>query len=85
MDVRRKEDAQATPLAGKDRHLGYTVTPRLAACQDIYAMRNGDQAPDEIDQELVRQLQQDGRRSYREMARSLEVSEGTVAVAGAGA
>jgi Lrp/AsnC family transcriptional regulator for asnA, asnC and gidA len=41
-------------------------------------MRNDDQQLDEVDQEIVRQLQQDGRRSYREMARSLEVSEGTV-------
>jgi Lrp/AsnC family transcriptional regulator for asnA, asnC and gidA len=41
-------------------------------------MRNGDQELDEIDKELVRQLQQDGRRSYREMARTLEVSEGMV-------
>lgn len=43
-----------------------------------YAMRNDDQPLDEIDTELVRQLQQDGRRSYREMARGLDVSEGTV-------
>jgi Lrp/AsnC family transcriptional regulator for asnA, asnC and gidA len=43
-----------------------------------YAMRNDDQLLDETDQEIVRQLQQDGRRSYREMARSLDVSEGTV-------
>ena len=43
-----------------------------------YAMRNDDQLLDEVDREIVRQLQQDGRRSYREMARSLEVSEGTV-------
>jgi Lrp/AsnC family transcriptional regulator, regulator for asnA, asnC and gidA len=43
-----------------------------------YAMRNDDQRLDEVDRELVRQLQQDGRRSYREMARSLAVSEGTV-------
>jgi Lrp/AsnC family transcriptional regulator for asnA, asnC and gidA len=41
-------------------------------------MRNGNQRLDEVDQEIVRQLQQDGRRSYREMARSLDVSEGTV-------
>jgi len=44
----------------------------------LYAMRNDDQRLDEVDQEIVRQLQQDGRRSYREMARALEVSEGTV-------
>jgi Lrp/AsnC family transcriptional regulator for asnA, asnC and gidA len=41
-------------------------------------MRNDEQLLDEIDQELVRQLQQDGRRPYREMARSLDVSEGMV-------
>ncbi len=41
-------------------------------------MRNDDQGLDEIDTELVRQLQQDGRRSYRQMARSLDVSEGMV-------
>lgn len=41
-------------------------------------MRNEDQPLDEIDTELVRQLQQDGRRSYRQMARSLDVSEGMV-------
>lgn len=44
----------------------------------VYAMRNEEQELDRIDTEIVRQLQQDGRRSYREMARSLEVSEGTV-------
>lgn len=44
----------------------------------FYAMRNDDQRLDEVDQEIVRQLQQDGRRSYREMARSLDVSEGMV-------
>lgn len=41
-------------------------------------MRKDDQRLDEVDREIVRQLQQDGRRSYREMARSLDVSEGTV-------
>lgn len=41
-------------------------------------MRNGQAGLDQIDRELVRQLQQDGRRSYRAMARSLGVSEGTV-------
>src|SRR5690348_3185078 len=41
-------------------------------------MRNDTQRLDEVDQEIVRQLQQDGRRSYREMARSIGVSEGTV-------
>ncbi len=43
-----------------------------------YAMRNEEHLLDDIDREIVLQLQQDGRRSYREMARSLEVSEGTV-------
>lgn len=45
-----------------------------------YAMRNGDgeQPLDEVDRSLVAQLQQDGRRPYREMARTLGVSEGTV-------
>ena len=41
-------------------------------------MRNGQQLLDDIDRAIVLQLQQDGRRSYREMARSLNVSEGTV-------
>lgn len=41
-------------------------------------MRNEHQQLDAIDTEIVRQLQQDGRRSYREMARSLDVSEGMV-------
>jgi Lrp/AsnC family transcriptional regulator for asnA, asnC and gidA len=41
-------------------------------------MRKDQQRLDPVDQEIVRQLQQDGRRSYREMARSLDVSEGTV-------
>jgi len=43
-----------------------------------YAMRNEDHQLDDIDREIIRQLQQDGRRPYREMARSLDVSEGTV-------
>ena len=41
-------------------------------------MRKEEQPLDEIDTELVRQLQQDGRRSYRQMARSLDVSEGMI-------
>jgi predicted transcriptional regulator len=41
-------------------------------------MRNDEQRLDDVDREIVRQLQQDGRRSYREMARSMDVSEGTV-------
>lgn len=41
-------------------------------------MRNEEDLLDDIDREIVLQLQQDGRRSYREMARSLDVSEGTV-------
>jgi Lrp/AsnC family transcriptional regulator, regulator for asnA, asnC and gidA len=41
-------------------------------------MRNDQERLDPTDQEIVRQLQQDGRRSYREMARALDVSEGTV-------
>lgn len=41
-------------------------------------MRNEEHLLDDIDREIVLQLQQDGRRSYREMARSLDVSEGTV-------
>ncbi len=53
---------------------------RSAPCVKIsYAMRNDQQQRlDRVDQEIVRQLQQDGRRSYREMARSIDVSEGTV-------
>jgi len=41
-------------------------------------MRKDQERLDPTDQEIVRQLQQDGRRSYREMARALDVSEGTV-------
>ena len=33
---------------------------------------------DRVDREIVRQLQEDGRRSFREIARSLRVSEATV-------
>jgi Lrp/AsnC family transcriptional regulator for asnA, asnC and gidA len=33
---------------------------------------------DRVDREIVRQLQEDGRRSFREIARSLGVSEATV-------
>jgi len=33
---------------------------------------------DDLDSAIVRHLQEDGRRSYREIARSLGVSEGTV-------
>jgi Lrp/AsnC family transcriptional regulator for asnA, asnC and gidA len=46
----------------------------------IYAMRNGDTAAplDDVDRALITQLQQDGRRPYREMARTLGVSEGMV-------
>lgn len=36
------------------------------------------EAPDRIDREIIRQLQEDGRRSFREVARSLGVSEATV-------
>ena len=39
---------------------------------------NGQRDLDEIDRALITQLQQDGRRAYREMARSLGVSEGMV-------
>src|ERR1700761_8598078 len=66
------------PLREKIGISGCTVAPEGATCQDDYAMRNDDQRLDEVDQEIVRQLQQDGRRSYREMARTLGVSEGTV-------
>jgi Lrp/AsnC family transcriptional regulator, regulator for asnA, asnC and gidA len=43
-------------------------------------MRNGapEQPLDDVDRALVAQLQQDGRKPYREMARTLGVSEGTV-------
>jgi Lrp/AsnC family transcriptional regulator, regulator for asnA, asnC and gidA len=41
-------------------------------------MRKEEEQLDAIDRELVRELQQDGRRSYRQMARGLDVSEGTV-------
>src|SRR3954451_24429677 len=45
-----------------------------------YAMRNDSAEPplDDVDRSLVAQLQQDGRRPYREMARTLGVSEGKV-------
>ena len=43
-------------------------------------MRNEDsnRPLDDIDRALITQLQQDGRRAYREMARTLGVSEGMV-------
>jgi Lrp/AsnC family transcriptional regulator, regulator for asnA, asnC and gidA len=37
-----------------------------------------DPALDELDRLIVRELEQDGRRPFREIARSLEVSEATV-------
>jgi Lrp/AsnC family transcriptional regulator, regulator for asnA, asnC and gidA len=45
-----------------------------------YAMRNTESTRvlDDIDRALIAQLQHDGRRPYREMARTLGVSEGTV-------
>lgn len=33
---------------------------------------------DDLDRKITRHLQEDGRRSYREIARALEVSEGTI-------
>ena len=43
-------------------------------------MRNddSDRVLDDVDRSLIAQLQHDGRRPYREMARTLGVSEGTV-------
>lgn len=35
-------------------------------------------APDEIDYEIIRILQQDAKKSYRDIARRLKVAEGTV-------
>jgi Lrp/AsnC family transcriptional regulator, regulator for asnA, asnC and gidA len=45
-----------------------------------YAMRNEASARvlDDVDRSLIVQLQHDGRRPYREMARTLGISEGTV-------
>jgi Lrp/AsnC family transcriptional regulator for asnA, asnC and gidA len=37
-----------------------------------------DRPPDEIDRGILRQLQEDGRRSFREIARAIDVSERTV-------
>lgn len=38
----------------------------------------GDPLFDELDQQIIRHLQEDGRRSYREIGRALDVAEGTV-------
>lgn len=67
LPLREKIGISAEPYRSPKRHV-----------KMCYAMRNDDQLLDEVDREIVRQLQQDGRRSYREMARSLDVSEGTV-------
>lgn len=37
-----------------------------------------DLALDDLDVEIIRHLQEDGRRSYREIGRALEVSEATI-------
>ncbi len=44
------------------------------------ALRNGqpDVILDELDVDIIRHLQEDGRRSYREIGRALGVSEGTI-------
>lgn len=38
----------------------------------------GEHSLDDLDSEIVRHLQEDGRRSYREIGRALGVSEGTI-------
>lgn len=43
-----------------------------------YALRTMDPTLDELDRLIVRELEQDGRRPFREIARSLDVSEATV-------
>ncbi len=50
------------------------------ALRSAGASRDADQPKrlDRIDQAIVSQLQEDGRRPYRDMARELGVSEGTV-------
>ena len=49
------------------------TSPRQAPSRALREVRL-----DEVDREIIRHLQEDGRRPYREIARALEVSEGTI-------
>ena len=78
----RRRRAGHSPSGKRSASRRSTLSPEAAACQDGYAMRNDDQRLDEVDREIVLQFQQDGSRSYREMARSLDSVRGHGTLAG---